>query len=140
MMMDPESSIVTLKKLRDLGVMIAIDDFGTGHSSLVYLRRLPVNELKIDKSFVMGLTENEEDVGIVRTIIDLAHSFGLTVTAEGVEDQECLTLLSQLGCDYAQGFFVGEPMSSEDMAFWLNESIWSPNGGVGLQGNVKNHH
>jgi EAL domain-containing protein (putative c-di-GMP-specific phosphodiesterase class I) len=93
-----------------MGVRLSIDDFGTGYSSLAYLKRLPVDELKIDKSFVLGLVTDRDDAAIVRATIDLAHHMGLTVTAEGVEDARALEMLRRLGCDLAQGEHIGAPM------------------------------
>ena len=124
MMMEPERSLETLQGLRDLGVNLSIDDFGTGYSSLAYLRRLPVNELKIDKSFVSTMVRNPGDAKIVRSIIDLAHAFDLTVVAEGVEDQATLEQLSTMGCDIAQGYFIARPMPMDDLEQWFEESLW----------------
>ncbi|OYY57415.1 MAG: hypothetical protein B7Y50_15085, partial [Hydrogenophilales bacterium 28-61-11] len=103
----------------------AIDDFGTGYSSLAYLKQLPVDELKIDKSFVIDLEKRENDAVIVRSIIDLAHNLGLKVTAEGVETQAIWDTLSILGCDFSQGYLMGRAMPAEKLAIWLQESGWS---------------
>jgi diguanylate cyclase (GGDEF)-like protein len=105
-----------LDRLSRLGVRLAIDDFGTGNSSLAYFRRLPVSALKIDKSFVTGMLENDDDAAIVRSTIDLAHDLGLQVIAEGVESGECNARLAELGCDLVQGFFFGRAMSAEEIA------------------------
>lgn len=113
-MKDPETSLETLFKLKSLGVQLAIDDFGTGYSSLSYLKQLPVDELKIDKSFVMNMLSDEGDERIVRSVIDLAHNFDLRVVAEGVEDQETMEYLAKLGCDKIQGYFYSKPLA-EDM-------------------------
>jgi diguanylate cyclase (GGDEF)-like protein len=110
---DPEASIHTLSKLKDLGVKIAIDDFGTGYSSLEYLRRLPVDCVKIDRSFVRGLPENGEDLAIVNAVIELGHALSLSVTAEGVETAEQLGNLQSAGCDTAQGFLFWRPEPPE---------------------------
>ena len=100
----------TLPALRDLGVRLSIDAFGTGHSSLARLRSLPVDELKIDKSFVVSLRNaTRDDLVIVRSTIELGHNMGLRVIAEGVEDVESWTILKDLGCDMAQGYFIGRP-------------------------------
>src|SRR5205823_3339684 len=110
---DPESSIGTLTELKQLGVKIAIDDFGTGYSSLEYLRRLPVDCVKVDRSFVRGLPENEEDVAIVNAVIELGHALKLSVTAEGVETTGQLDNLQSAGCDTAQGFLFFRPEPPE---------------------------
>jgi len=118
-MMDPNRSLEVLGHIRGIGVRIAIDDFGTGHSSLAYLHKLPVDNLKIDQSFVMGMRRGEETLPIVGSIISLAHSLRVTVTAEGVEDGDSLRQLEQLGCDYAQGYHVSRPMDGLRAANWL---------------------
>lgn len=115
MMADPEHAIKTLGKLRQLGLQLSIDDYGTGFSSLSYLKQLPLNELKIDKSFVMDMTTNENDAIIVRSTIDLAHNLGLKVVAEGVDTLEKRELLEILGCDYMQGFHLGPPQNAQDL-------------------------
>jgi diguanylate cyclase len=106
---DPEASIKTLTALRRLGVKIAVDDFGTGYSSLEYLRRFPVDCVKIDRSFVRGLPHSSEDVAIVSAVIELGHALSLSVTAEGVETSEQLGNLQNAGCDTAQGFLFSRP-------------------------------
>ena len=121
-MSNPSDGLIILTALDKMGVTLAIDDFGTGYSSLAYLKRLPVDELKIDKSFVMEMEENENDAVIVRSTIDLAHNLGLKVTAEGVETQDAWDTLSILGCDQSQGYFMGRPMSVEKLDQWLRES------------------
>jgi diguanylate cyclase (GGDEF)-like protein len=110
---DPESSIRVLTELKELGLRIAIDDFGTGYSSLEYLRRLPVDCVKVDRSFVRGVPDNEEDVAIVNAVIELGHALKLTVTAEGVETVEQLGNLQGAGCDTAQGFLFYRPEPPE---------------------------
>jgi diguanylate cyclase (GGDEF)-like protein len=110
---DPESSIKTLTRLKELGVKIAIDDFGTGYSSLEYLRRLPVDCVKVDRSFVRGVPDNEEDVAIVNAVIELGHALKLSVTAEGVETAEQLDRLQNAGCGTAQGFLFYRPEPPE---------------------------
>lgn len=104
-----------LQRLHDLGVHLSIDDFGTGYSSMAYLRRLPVDELKIDRSFVMGMTTTPQDLVLVRTAVDLGHNLGLTVVAEGVEGAEHVAALRELGCDIAQGYHYGRPMTADRM-------------------------
>ena len=115
-MTDPESAIAMLWGLRRIGVRLSVDDFGTGYSSLAYLKRLPVDEVKLDKSFVLNMTGDPDDAAIVRSTIELAHNLGLQLVAEGVEDQETLQLLASLGCDLAQGFHLARPMPAEDLA------------------------
>ncbi|MGB5606178.1 MAG: EAL domain-containing protein [Gammaproteobacteria bacterium] len=119
-MLDPDQVIVILDQLAALGLQLSIDDFGTGHSSLVYLKRLPVNTLKVDKSFVADMDTDDDNASIVRATIDLAHSLGLTVTAEGVESRPVLDLLTAMGCDYYQGFYVAEPMDKAAVTAWLS--------------------
>lgn len=104
-----------LQRLHDLGVHLSIDDFGTGYSSMAYLRRLPVDELKIDRSFVLGMTDTAQDLVLVRTAIDLGHNLGLTVVAEGVERADQVDALRELGCDIAQGYHYGRPMAAGRM-------------------------
>ena len=105
-----------------MGGRLAIDDFGTGYSSLAYLQRLPVDEIKIDRSFVTSLDTVSDDEVIVRSTIDLAHNLSLTVVAEGVEDENVLTMLAEQGCDAAQGYFFRRPCAPEDLTAWLAES------------------
>lgn len=133
MMANLHTCLGILGQLRDMGVTISIDDFGTGFSSLAYLKELPVSELKIDKSFVMKMIENEADKRIVQAVIDLAHNFDLKVVAEGVEDEETLDTLTLMGCEAAQGWFVGQPMLSEDFVRWVHESPWGKDDGLPLQ-------
>jgi diguanylate cyclase (GGDEF)-like protein len=120
-MLDPDQVIKTLDQLAAKGLHLSIDDFGTGHSSLVYLKRLPVHTLKVDKSFVTDMDTDEENAFIIRATIDLAHSLGLTVTAEGVESSAVLDRLRGMGCDYYQGYYASRPMPVADMAEWLSE-------------------
>lgn len=115
---DPQRAQATLDKLSALGFRLSIDDFGTGYSSLAYLKRLPVDELKIDKSFVLNMEKDLDDARIVRSTIDLAHGLGLTVVAEGVENAQVWELLRELACDEAQGFHMGRPMPAAEFARW----------------------
>jgi len=115
---DPGRAEQTLNRLAARGFKLSIDDFGTGYSSLAYLQRLPVSELKIDKSFVMAMERTEGDRKIVRSTIDLAHNLGLSVVAEGVEDEAILERLGALGCDEAQGYHVSRPLPSEAFEAW----------------------
>jgi diguanylate cyclase (GGDEF)-like protein len=116
---DPQSAAETLDAIARLGVRIALDDFGTGWSSLAHLRRLPVDELKIDRSFVRDMATDEEDAAIVRTTIDLARSLRLRVVAEGVEDEQTWSLRADLGCDAIQGFVLSRPLPAAQLATWL---------------------
>ena len=110
----PAEAIATLKALREKGIRLAVDDYGTGQSALSYLKHLPVHELKIDRSFVTSLADNESDAILVRSTINLAHELGLQVVAEGIEDEATLEMLKELRCDYAQGYFISKPISSTD--------------------------
>ena len=112
----PTTAIAVLTALRGHGVEIAVDDYGTGQSTLSYLKQLPVDELKIDKSFVTSVCEDENDRIMVRSTINLSHELGIRVVAEGVEDEATLQLLGTLGCNYAQGYFVGKAMSVERLS------------------------
>jgi len=126
-MSSPSDGLAILTELDRMGVTLAIDDFGTGYSSLAYLKQLPMDELKIDKSFVMDMEENENDAVIVRSTIDLAHNLGLKVTAEGVETEGVWDTLTVLGCDHSQGYFMGRPMPVEKLKEWLSDSAWTEN-------------
>lgn len=115
LMEDPEEAMATLNRLRELGVTLSVDDFGTGYSSLSQLRKLPVQELKIDKSFVLRLDTEPQDQLIVRSTIDMAHGLGLKVVAEGIENLEAWRLLQHWGCNLAQGFYLSRPVAPEDL-------------------------
>ncbi|MDQ6674796.1 MAG: EAL domain-containing protein [Chloroflexota bacterium] len=115
LMADPERALRTLERLGAMGVEIAIDDFGTGYSSLSYLTRLPVDQLKIDRSFVGDRADQTRESAVVRSTVDLGHTLGLEVVAEGVEDAATRQFLSQLGCDRAQGFHLGRPMPGHEV-------------------------
>ncbi|MBI3301707.1 MAG: EAL domain-containing protein [Deltaproteobacteria bacterium] len=125
---DPERALEILTRLGEMGVRISIDDFGTGYSSLAYLKRLPVDEIKIDKSFVIGMTADDNDAAIVRSTIDLGHNLGLAVVAEGVENQATWDLLAALGCDFAQGYYLSRPVPAVELTHWLREPPWSMGG------------
>jgi len=123
-MNDPVRAQQTLERLYAMGVELSIDDFGTGYSSLSYLKRLPVHELKIDKSFVMNMEHDVDDATIVRSTVDLGHNMGLRVVAEGVESDAALQLLARIGCDQAQGYFISRPMPAADFPEWQRQ--WTP--------------
>jgi diguanylate cyclase (GGDEF)-like protein len=124
MMTDAEHTFAVLSELQRMGIRLSIDDFGTGYSSLAYLQRLPVDDIKVDRSFVLNMLKNSSDEAIVRSTIELAHNLGLRAIAEGVEDQGTLDRLRALGCDRAQGFYMGLPMSLADLGQWLSTSEW----------------
>jgi diguanylate cyclase (GGDEF)-like protein len=118
-MSDIDRALPTLHRLREHGVRLSVDDFGTGHSSLTYLRRLPVTEVKIDKAFVLNMATDSGDLAIVRAIVDLGRHLGLTVVAEGVESEVAYTLLREMGCDMVQGFLLSRPVPYERLETWI---------------------
>ena len=120
-MRDPEHSLSVLEKLRDGGISLSVDDFGTGYSSLAHLKRLPVQELKIDQSFIRNLDETSEDAVIVRSTIEMSHNLGLKVVAEGVEHQHTLELLERWHCDTAQGYLISRPMDAVAFEAWVSK-------------------
>lgn len=122
-MTDPEAATAALHAFRKLGVSISMDDYGTGQSTLSYLKKLPLNELKIDRSFVQFAHQNRGDGVLVRSTIDLAHELGLKVVAEGVEDEACLDFLRASGCDLAQGYLISRPIPATDLSALLNKSL-----------------
>ena len=119
LMEDPVEARRILEELRCQGLRISIDDFGTGYSSLSQLRHMPIDELKIDKSFILKLDSQFEDVMIVRSIIDLGHNLGLSVTAEGVENLQSLAMLEAMNCDVAQGFLFARPLKAQELLAWF---------------------
>lgn len=121
---DTMRTVQVLKELDLLGARISIDDYGTGYSSLSYFKKLPLDDLKIDKSFVIGMAQNHGDATIVRSTIEMGHELGLRVVAEGVEDRETWEQLSKLGCDAAQGYYMSRPLAPADLLKWLCESPW----------------
>lgn len=121
LMTDPDASLSVLNSLRELGVRISIDDFGTGYSSLAYFKSIPATELKIDKSFVLSMLQEEGDKRIVDAVIQLSKGFRMQVTAEGVEDEQTARALAQPGCDILQGFHFARPMPHDDFLTWLAE-------------------
>lgn len=128
-MHDVENSLAVAAEIRGLGFRISIDDFGTGHSALAQLKRLPVDELKIDRSFVLNI-DDQRDEAVVRTAIELAHQFGLTAVAEGVETEACLNRLAQLGCEEAQGFYFSKSLGARDFAAWAER--WAAGDGADI--------
>src|SRR5688572_15427027 len=133
---DAARCMEVLERLHDQGVHLSIDDFGTGYSSMAYLRRLPVDELKIDRSFVLGMCTSQQDAVLVRTAIDLGHNLGLTVVAEGVEGEEHVDALRALGCDIAQGFHYARPMPADRLSALLDEVGTIHDGELTHQGGV----
>jgi EAL domain-containing protein (putative c-di-GMP-specific phosphodiesterase class I) len=129
-----EGNTGALSRLREMGVGISIDDFGTGYSSLSYLRHLPGDILKIDKSFVRGLGVEAEDTAIVGMIVDLAHTLGMEVVAEGVETEEQAALLAEMGCDFGQGYHFSKPLPPEDVPGFLHPmKFWKILGAQGRE-------
>jgi len=120
LMLDPVRVWATLEHLRELGVRLAVDDYGVGHSSLRYLQQLPVDELKIDASFIRHMATNASDLTIVRSTVELAHGLALHVVAEGVEDAATLEQLASIGCDQAQGYLLSRPQPAWALAEWLH--------------------
>jgi len=116
----------TLKGLRGLGVSLSIDDFGTGHSSLARVRALPLNELKVDRSFIAGIANDTRDIGIARHVIELGLELGMQVVAEGVEDKPTLEVLRSLGCTMAQGFYISPPLAEDQLRRWLASQPLGP--------------
>lgn len=123
-MNEPERSLGILSTLHRMGIALSVDDFGTGYSSLSYLKRLPVNQLKVDRSFVSNMTAGGDDAMIVRSTIDLAHNLGLTTVAEGVETEAVLDQLREMGCDLAQGYMISRPLSPDDLLSYLDAGEW----------------
>ena len=123
-MSDPAHALAITSMLQSIGVRLSVDDFGTGYSSLTHLRQLPIDEIKIDKSFVFAMTSSEADLAIVRTVIDLAHNLGKQVCAEGVENQETWEMLDGLGCDLIQGYWISRPVPAAKLLQWLIDTAW----------------
>ena len=136
-MEDPTHALDVLKTLSGMGLTLSIDDYGIGHSSLAYLKGLPVQEIKIDKSFVLKLADSRGDQILVKSTIELGHNLGLRVTAEGIEDRASLEILQNLGCDTGQGYYISRPVSAADFETFFTTSRWSPHfGGRGIAGMV----
>ncbi|MEK6371820.1 MAG: EAL domain-containing protein [Acidobacteriota bacterium] len=123
-MADPAHALAIMSMLQSMGVRLSVDDFGTGYSSLTHLRELPIDEIKIDKSFVLGMLASDADAAIVRTVIDLAHNLGKQVCAEGVEDFATLSRLAEMGCDLAQGYWISRPVPAAVFMQWLVDTSW----------------
>lgn len=115
----PEKSATLMRALKKTGVLLSFDDFGTGYSSLSYLKRLPIDEIKIDRSFVFDMADSEESLAIVQAIIAMAHRLRLTVVAEGVETRQRLAMLAEQGCDKIQGYYFSKPLNAMDCAALL---------------------
>ena len=118
---DPVRAQNTVERIASMGIELSIDDFGTGYSSLAYLKRLPVNELKIDKSFVMNIENDADDIAIVRSTIELGHTMGLKVVAEGIENVRVWNILKDMGCDYGQGYFMCRPIPADELLTWIKK-------------------
>jgi EAL domain-containing protein (putative c-di-GMP-specific phosphodiesterase class I) len=116
---DPEVAINSLNMLSRMGIKLSIDDFGTGFSSMAQLKKMPVDEIKIDKAFVLELATNEEDQVMVKTLVALAKNLGLSTVAEGVENEDSVVLLRDMGCSTAQGFHLSRPLPAKDITQWL---------------------
>jgi diguanylate cyclase (GGDEF)-like protein/PAS domain S-box-containing protein len=125
LMADPVTALQVLAQISEIGCRLSLDDFGTGYSSLAYLQKLPINELKIDRSFVVAMTRDDGAAVIVRSVVKLAKGLGLSVVAEGVESEEAFTRLHALGCDHVQGFLFGPSMGEERFREWLSTSPWT---------------
>ncbi|HEX4009606.1 MAG TPA: EAL domain-containing protein, partial [Solirubrobacteraceae bacterium] len=133
-MSDPDRALATVSRLSDLGMRLSVDDFGTGYSSLANLRKMPIDELKIDRSFVSPMLRDESDLIIVRSTINLGHDLGLNVIAEGVEDGATLEQLAALGCDHAQGYHVSRPMPADAFTAWLSDT--APDTGIAARHDI----
>ena len=124
-MEDPKRALGILEELHQMGLSLSVDDFGTGYSSLAYLKKLPVSELKIDQSFISHMVSDKDDATIVRSTIDLGHNMGLTVVAEGIEDNATWEMLREMGCDVAQGYHIAKPMAADALQAWLEQAPWT---------------
>ena len=125
-MIDPAGALASLTALQQSGISLSIDDFGTGYSSMSYLKRLPVDELKIDRSFIKDMLSDNSDNVLVRSSVDLGHNLGLSVVAEGVEDQATATALAGLGCDVLQGYHLARPMTATATTEWMRTRAAQP--------------
>ena len=127
-MEDPQASVTELHALREMGIALAIDDFGTGYSSLAYLQKLPVNELKIDRSFVHNIDQQETTQRLFKTMVDMGHALGLSITAEGVETEAERGVIAALGCEVMQGYLGCRPLHGGALETWLK----AQNGAINL--------
>ena len=118
---DPERAAATLRRLAERGMGVAIDDFGVGYTSLAHLDHLPISELKIDREFVSHMTRGTDGGAVVRAVVSLGHGLGMTVVAEGVEDDATLALLAEIGCDIAQGYAIARPAPAETFEAWFRD-------------------
>jgi EAL domain-containing protein (putative c-di-GMP-specific phosphodiesterase class I) len=121
---DPQRALETIERLHALGLAFSVDDFGIGFSSLAYLKQLPLEALKIDRSFIAGMLANVRDASIVRSTINLAHDLGLRVVAEGVESADALAMIRRLGCDEAQGHLIARAVDGAGIAAWIERGGW----------------
>jgi len=122
-MANPAEATEILTVMKEMGLRIAVDDFGTGYSSLMHLQRLPLDQIKIDKSFVMKLATEAQDAVIVRSMIYLAHNLGLKVVAEGVENRETMGMLVKMGCDMAQGYYISHPRPAGELSRAIDDRL-----------------
>ncbi|MBI5891002.1 MAG: EAL domain-containing protein [Nitrosomonadales bacterium] len=125
---DTKRALSILDELHDMGITLSVDDFGTGYSSLAYLKKLPVSELKIDQSFVFHMADDKDDATIVRSTIEMGHNMGLVVVAEGIENKATWDMLNDMGCDLAQGYYIGKPMPADALLKWLAQAPWKVSG------------
>jgi diguanylate cyclase len=126
LMADTNRVLTTMTQISALGVDISLDDYGTGYSSLQHLRKLPLREVKIDRSFVGGMAHNADDAAIVRSTVELARALGLRAVAEGVEDERTWRQLAEVGCELAQGWYTARPMPADAIPGWLRQRARSP--------------
>ena len=134
MMAEPSRALEMLRTLEGLGIYLCVDDFGTGYSSIAFLKQAAAKVLKIDKSFVIGMSSNDANAVIVRSTIELAHNIGLQVVAEGVEDRQTYDILTAWGCDAAQGYYISQALDPEEFARWLGQNSWGLQPSAGKNG------
>lgn len=131
-MSEPLRARETLKKIKNTGIKLSIDDFGTGYSSLSYIKQLPIDEIKIDRSFIMEMVEDTDDDIIVKATINLAHNLGLKIVAEGVHNRQTWARLKELNCDVVQGHYISEPISADELTAWITTDDWKNKSKIGL--------